>query len=438
MTETRLEMRQTQKLSKNMQTVIRLLSLGLDGVSDFMLKAIQENPALEFVPAQKSPQDYAVQVKTRFRSRKGVDADDLPEPEDITDRTMDDLTQQVRLSNLPDDVCEAALKMLYMLTPRGYFVQELDEFAMEAGIPKQVAKDALRAIQNLEPTGIGARSVEECLTLQLQQKTGVDPLCYDLIRMYLLEIGKGNLRQIARETGATLKHINECVATIRSLSPMPCSLSGGAVQYIMPEFSVETADDGQLLIQFHNDYYPTFRQDSNFVKLADTLTGEAKTYARRMLTSAGQIIRALEMRQNTMEKVARIIVREQRAFFLGQYSLLPLRVDDVAREMGMHETTVYRAIEGKYLYCSRGTFPLNHFFQKEVGGSSQARVKEIIRKLCEENGRMSDREITERLEKCGIHLSRRTVDKYRSQMEIDSSFRRSADTQEDTSHEDQK
>lgn len=432
MTGARLEVRQTQKLSQNMQTVIRLLSLDLDGVSDFLLKAVQENPALEFVPAQKSPQDYAIQVKTRFRRRRGVDPGDMPEPEDTTDRTMEDLEQQVRLSGLPDEVCRAALKMLYALTPRGYFTQELDEFALEAGISKRVAKEALKAIQSLEPTGIGARSVEECLTLQLQQKTGVDPLCYDLIRTYLLEIGKGSLRQIARETGATLRHVNECVAVIRSLNPIPCSLSGGAVQYIMPEFSVEAADDGQLLIQFHNDYYPTFRQDDNFVKLSETLTGEAKAYARGMLSSAGQLIRAIEMRQTTMEKVARIIVREQRAFFLGQYSLLPLRIDDTAREMGVHETTVYRAIEGKYLYCSRGTFPLNHFFQKDVGGSSQARVKEIIQKLCEENGRMSDREITERLKQRGIHLSRRTVAKYRSQMEIDSSFRRGGEPQEET------
>ena len=115
-------------------------------------------------------------------------------------------------------------------------------------------------------------------------------------------------------------------------------------------------------------------------------------------------------------------------FFLGQYSLVPLRVDDAAAEIGVHETTVYRAIQGKYLTCARGTYPLNHFFQKEIaGGTSAARVKEIIRELCAENGRMSDRAIAEALEKQGISLSRRTVAKYRSQMDIDSSFRRRAD-----------
>ena len=97
----------------------------------------------------------------------------------------------------------------------------------------------------------------------------------------------------------------------------------------------------------------------------------------------------------------------------------------------MHETTVYRAIQGKYLYCARGTFPLNHFFQKEVsGGASTARVKEMIREICRGNGKMSDREIAEALEKRGITLSRRTVAKYRAQLDIDSSFRRNSEPKE--------
>lgn len=428
MPDTRLEMRQSQKLSQSMQTAIRLLSLDLDGLSDYMLKAVQENPALEFVPAQKSPQDYALQVKTRFHGGRG-EAGGPRETADDARAVLEDLGRQLRTSGLEAPVRRAALQMLHMLTPRGYFPQALDEFAMEAGIPLETAREALEAVQSLEPAGIGGRSVEECLELQLRRRNQVDPLCYDLIRMHLLEIGKGSLRQIARETGATLGHVQRCVEVIRSLTPAPCSLSSGAVQYIMPEFSVEAGEDGRLTLQFHNDYYPTFRQDENFRRLADTLAGEEQAYARGMLASASRMIRAVEMRQATMEKTARIIVREQRAFFLGQYSLLPLRIDAAASEMGVHETTVYRAIQGKYLYCSRGTYPLSHFFQKELsGGSSQARVKEIIRELCEQNGGMSDRAIAEALERRGISLSRRTVAKYRSQMEINSSFRRSSES----------
>ncbi|MBQ9197237.1 MAG: RNA polymerase factor sigma-54 [Clostridia bacterium] len=424
MIDNRLEAQQTQRLSQGLQTIIHLLSLDLDGLSEYMLRAVQENPALEYVPPQKSAQDYAMQVKTRFRGGRGdYDGSDRAAP---ADTAMEDLEQQLHLSGLDDATVRIAEHMLHQLSPRGYFTQKLDEFAAEAGVSLDDAQKALDALQSLEPAGIGARTVEECLELQLRTRHDADPLCYDLIRMHLLDIGKGNLRQITRETGATLTRVRQCVDTIRSLNPAPCSLWTEAVQYIMPEFSVEADAYGRLTVQFHNDYYPSFRPDANFLRLSETLQGEEAAYARRMQASADQLIRAVEMRQSTMEKVARIILREQQAFFLGQYSLVPLRIDEAAREIGVHETTVYRAIRGKYLYCARGTFPLSYFFQKEIsGGASTARAAEIIREICRNNDRISDRAIAEELEKRGITLSRRTVAKYRSQLDIDSSFHRS-------------
>ena len=426
MAETRLEIQQSQRLSQGLQTAIHLLSLPLDELSAELQRAVQENPALEYVPPKKSLQDYAELVKSRWHGRRSEPGD---APESAAPRTvMEDLEQQLRLSGLDRETCRAATLLLHSLTGRGYLGQELDAFAAEAGLPMDLARRALEAVQALEPAGIGARSVEECLELQLRTRTDVDPLCYELIRLYLLDSFRGNLRPIARETGATLARVKQCVETIRSLSPVPCSLSEGAVQYIMPEFSVEAGEDGELTLTYHNDYYPTLRQDDNFRRLAATMSGDELAYARRMLASADQLLRAMELRQTTLEKLARIILREQRAFFLGQYSLLPLRVDEAAAEIGVHETTVYRALQGKYLYCARGAFPLSHFFQKEVsGGTSAARVKEIIRELCRENGKLSDRAIAEALEQRGITLSRRTVAKYRSQMDIDSSFRRRAD-----------
>ena len=426
MSEPRLEIQQSQRLSQGLQTAIHLLSLPLDELSTELQRAVQENPALEYVPPKKSLQDYASLVKTRWRSGRG-DAGEPPESA-APHAVMEDLEQQLRLSGLDRETCRAATLLLHSLTSRGYLGQELDAFAAEAGISLALARQALDAVQALEPAGIGARSVEECLELQLRARSDVDPLCYELIRLYLLDSFRGNLRQIAKETGATLAHVRRCADTIRSLSPAPCSLREDAVQYITPEFSVEAGEDGQLTLLFHNDYYPTVRQDDNFRRLSATMTGEEQAYARRMLASADQLLRAMELRQTTLEKLAQIILREQRAFFLGQYSLLPLRVDDAAAEIGVHGTTVYRALQGKYLYCSRGAFPLNHFFQKEVsGGTSAARVKEIIRELCQEDGKLSDRAIADALEQRGITLSRRTVAKYRSQMDIDSSFRRRAD-----------
>ena len=423
MTEVRLDTRQTQKLSQSMQTAIHLLSLDLDGLSAYMLKAVQENPALEYVPPKKSAEDYAMTVRPRYRAAKGEKTrGELPGRE-IT--PMEDLEQQLRLSSLSPQVYRAALQMLHLLSPRGYFPEEPEDFASETGIPAETARLALMALQSLEPAGVGARTVEECLTLQLRERPDADSLCRDLVRFHLLDIGRGDLKGIARETGAPLSRVQRCVELIRSLNPAPCSLSSEPVHYIMPEFSVEADAQGRLIIQFYSDYFPSFRMDETFSRLAEKLEGEEAAYARRMQAEAGQLLRAAEMRRSTMEKVAGIIAREQRAFFLGEYHLLPLRVDAAAGEIGVHAATVYRALQDKYLTCARGTFPLAWFFQKEAAdGVSTARVREMIREICEESGKISDRAIAQELESRGIAISRRTVAKYRAEMDIGSSFRR--------------
>ena len=424
MSEARLEVQQAQKLSQSMTTALRLLSMDLGEMSEYMNRQIQENPSLEYVPPVRSPQDFARKVRIHYSSALD-DPDRDPGETAAPETAYADLEQQLRLAGLDRETRHLAVRMLHMLNARGYFTQDLDEFALETGVPLERVKDALRAIQALEPAGIGARDIEECLTLQLAQRESVDPLCYDLIKSYLLEIGKGSYRQIARETGATLAHVQQCVDVIRTLTPIPCILREEVSRFIMPEFSVETDEQGGLCIVFHNDYYPSYRTDQTFLRLTETLSGPEKAWARKMIDSTSQLLRALEMRQSTIERVADIIVREQKPFFLGQYSLLPLRCDTVAAELRVHESTVYRAIQNKYLSCARGTFPLQHFFQREYsGGTSAARVKEIIRELCAAEPRLSDRLITEKLEQRGIRLSRRTVAKYRSQMDITSSFER--------------
>ncbi|MBR2570887.1 MAG: RNA polymerase factor sigma-54 [Clostridia bacterium] len=431
MAESRLETRQTQKLSHSLQMAIRLLSLDLDALNEAMLRAVQENPALESVPPAKTARDYAVTVRSGGHAGKGAAAGF--EPAAKADTAMADLEQQLRLSGLDAQTERAALLMLHLLSPRGYFPQDVRSFAAEAGISEETATRALSALQALEPAGIGARTLEECLLLQLRGVPGADPLCGELIRSHLPDIGNGRIASIARATGASPERIKACIQTVRRLNPVPCALYPQAVQYIMPEFTVEADAQQHLAVQFHDGYYPSLRQDPSFMRLADRLEGDEAVYARRMQAAAAQWIRAVELRRLTMEKIARIIVREQKAFFLRQYSLVPLRVDEAAEEIGVHASTVYRALRGKYLSCARGTFPLRFFFQKEVSaGVSAARARELIRGMCAENGSLSDRAISEALEKRGILLSRRTVAKYRAQMEIDASYRRRAQQKEFT------
>lgn len=423
MSEARLEVQQVQRLSMSVQTALRLLSLNMDDLSNEIQRAIQENPALEFVPARKSATDYALQMKSRCRGRH-IETTDANLASTVN-LELEELELQLAVSELDTPTRCVAQRMLHMLSPKGYFLQPMEEFCQESGVQMKRAMAALHAIQMLEPAGVGARNLQECLKLQLRRIPGADALCFSLVDQYLPEIGKGNVRFIAKAVEVPVARVQRCIDVIRGLTPAPCALYEEQEQYIMPEFSVEAGEETQLTILFHHDYYPTLRTDANFQSLADTLSGEEKIFARKMLAQANQLIRAVQLRQSTMEKVAQIIVREQRAFFLDQYDLVPLRIDEAAREIGVHETTVYRAIQNKYLDCDRGILPLMYFFQREVAdGTSAAQAKEMIGQICREHTKISDREIAELLEKRGVILSRRTVNKYRTQMDIESSFRR--------------
>lgn len=423
MSDVRLDLQQAQKLSQGLQTALRLLALDLDELSAEMNRAVMENPALEFVPPKRSPREYAVALRARWGAGRfeGL-REEIPSPRSAC---LEDLEHQLAVGGLAPDVEKAARQMLHLLSSRGYFLQEPEEFARDAGIPEETACGALAAVQALEPAGVGARDVRECLLLQLKALPEADPLCALLVKEHLPAIGRGAEREIAKALKTPLPRVRACVETIRGLTPVPCSLSEEIPVYILPEFTVEAGAGGALQILFHNDYYPEIRQDPSFIRLSETLSGEEAAFARKMTLSAGTLIHAVELRRSTMEKVARIITREQESFFLGSSQPVPLHIQDAAAEIGVHETTVYRAIQNKYLDCARGTFPLNFFFQREVAaGVSAEKAKERVREICREKAGVSDRVIAELLEAEGMKLSRRTVAKYRAQMEISSSFAR--------------
>ena len=430
MTEHRLTLRTetAQKLNENLQLAVRLLQMNEEALAAYALQMAQENPALEYASPKRSPRELAVLLQSGFSRRRGrVDDDDsfpiLNVPQTVS--MEEQLKMQLRLTVSEEAVLAAGLRVIERLNAQGYFTDDLAVFAAEENIPLAQAKQALHAVQALEPCGVGARDLVECLTLQLDRRGERDELCYELARVHLLDIAKRGYTQIARQTGATLAHVKRCVEIVRSLTPKPCSLTAETVRYITPDFSVEKDENRALRLVFHNDFYPSLRCDPGFDALAAQLSGEERAYAQRMLHSAQQLIQAVELRQMTIEKVARIILREQEGFFLGESSLLPLRCDDVARELNVHLSTVYRALQGKYLYCSRGTFPLSTFFQRAYGGDvSKERVCELIRDLCAARPGDTDQAIADALQKRGVPLSRRTVAKYRAEMGISSSHTR--------------
>ena len=420
MSENRQELAQSQRLSQGLQTALRLLSCDLDELDRQMRAAVQENPALELVPPAGEIPEIAL------RLRMGPPREGRRPEAAAGESQIARLEQQLRLAALEPDVLGAALAVLHSLNPRGYFIQPLRDFAEETGYAPGLCKRGLHAVQALDPPGIGARDVAECLTLQLAARPDADPLCTVIARGYLMETARRDYAAIARETGADRARVRACCRVIASLTPAPVSLSEEPVRYIVPEFAVEREGD-RLTAVFTSCAYPRLAVDPVFSRLASGEDAEAAAYARARLSEAAALQRAVELRQSTLQKLAALILREQRAFFLSRYSLVPLSARDAAAELGVSESTVYRAVRGKYLWCSRGTFPLSHFFQREIaGGVSRARTKELIQALCAGDENLSDRAVSEALGARGISVSRRTVAKYRAELGIESSFRRNA------------
>jgi RNA polymerase sigma-54 factor len=418
----RLELKQQQKLSLSMQTIIHLLSLDYESLAEYMAKAVEENPALEYVPPVKSPMEL-----TRFYSRT------IKAPADYDWRTnipnpvnpLMDLEEQLRLSVHNENTKRIGLDILHSLDRRGYFTQKPKEMADDLGVSLKEFDSALRAVQALEPAGVGARNIEECLLLQLKAHKIDNPLCEELVLNHLPNIAKNRLKHIAKKTGADIQNIEKCIQIIRKLTPTPCSLSQGQVEYIIPEFTVNVDERDQLSLTFHRDYFPSFRPDASFVALIRQLEGDELAYARQLLNKAKQLIRAAQMRTSTIEKVANAIIKVQRPFFLGNDTLYALSYQEVANNLAVHESTIYRTVQNKYLACSQGLYPLSHFFQRQVGGNkSVATVKEMIKQLCKDGNKLSDQKIAEVLETRGVSISRRTVNKYRTQMNIASSYQR--------------
>ena len=410
MPQVRQQISQSQKLSQSVCTAIHLLTMGTEELTEEINRAAAENPALEVAPPRLSPSGGK---GSPFSQEMPIAAKNSP---------LEDLKHQLKLAVSDPRLFSCALHLLYSLDSRGYLQQSLSSFAREEGISTLMAQKAMEAIQALEPAGIGARDLTECLLLQLKARPDTDPLCAEIVREYLERAAFGDDRTIARELGVTPERIENCMVVIRGLNPAPVDLDVSDISYVVPEFEVEWQPEGLPRITFFNDYFPTLRTDDDFLHLASSLSGEDKAFARKYILSARQLIRAVDLRQTTMEKLAKCIVKKQSAFFSGQGVLMPLTATEVAETLQVHPTTVYRAIRGKYLRCDQGTFPLSTFLQREISGYSTYDVQRRVKEMCTENPKLSDRLIGERLKEEGISVARRTIAKYRAQMALCSSY----------------
>jgi RNA polymerase sigma-54 factor len=326
--------------------------------------------------------------------------------------------------------------LIDMVDEAGYLGGDLDAVAEKLGAPRAEVEAVLAILQTLDPPGVCARNLTECLALQLKDRDRFDPAMRTLVE-HLDLLAKRDLAALRRLCGVNEEDLTDMIAEIRNLNPKPGLAFGSTmVQPIVPDVYVRAASDGSWQVELNSDTLPkVLISQRYYAQVSKTVRNEKdKTYMADCLQTATWLVRALDQRAKTILKVSSEIVRQQDAFFAkGVQHLRPLNLKTVADAISMHESTVSRVTANKYMATTRGIFELKYFFTSSIasadGGEAHSAeaVRDRIRHLIDAETPaevLSDDTIVDRLREAGIDIARRTVAKYREAMRIPSSVQR--------------
>jgi len=348
----------------------------------------------------------------------------------VQDTLQQNLIGQLNQSVLSGSDRKAAELVIGNIDDNGFLQSTPEEMALNSGIPREDFEKMLALIQGFYPAGVGARDLRECLLIQLQRQKKENTIEYKIVSEHMEDLGKRRFAEIARRMGTSVEDVQNAANNIARLNPRPGQVFAAAPQnYVLPDVIVEKVD-GEYQITLNNEQIPHLRISNlykDIIASSNNQSGEVKDYIRDKIRSGKFLIRSIHQRQQTILNIAQQIVSRQRDFLDdGPAHLKPMTMAEVAEAVGVHETTVSRAVSGKYMATPQGVFEMKYFFtsgyQTATGESlSNISVKEAILDLVKhENGSapLSDHEMVEILGDRGIPIARRTVAKYRDELNI--------------------
>jgi RNA polymerase sigma-54 factor len=446
-------------LTPSLQQAIKLLPLTTLELAEVLEQEVMENPLLEEVPLQETAADEVAQEEAREEAEradplKDLDVDkffedylddrgerrpraasDLPELPPLENSLSqqpdlyDHLLWQLHMSTSDDLTQEIGEAIIQNLDQDGMLRASLDEIANLGPYPQAEVEKALAAVQQLDPPGVAARDLAECLRLQLRL-LGLENSPPDLmVRDHLKQLQNHQYPEIARQMGLTADEVAHHLEIIRRLDPRPgLKHSPDRSSYIMPDVFVFKEGD-EYKIVLNDDGLPKLRISPTYRRMLERKedSEETRNYVKDKLRSALWLLKSVDQRQRTIYKVTESIVRHQRGFLdHGVEHLRPLVLRDVANDIGMHESTVSRVVANKYMHAPRGVYEMRFFFHSGITSSmgeavSSVAIKDRIRKMIDaEDGLrpLSDSRIAELLADDGLPLARRTVAKYREELRI--------------------
>ena len=346
------------------------------------------------------------------------------------------LSAQLSLDLMNDRERQAAEAIIGNLDERGYLLEPLEEMAAAEGLTLDDMEDGLEIVQSLDPAGVGARDMRECLLIQLKSRGAKGGVAWQIVSDHMRHLERKEFKEIAKALGRPLEHIEIALGVIRHLDPSPgLRYSGQAPQTVEPDVYIFKEGD-DYLIQLNDEDLPQIRLNAGYRKMLDKDQApekDVRNYIRERYQSALMLMKNIEQRRQTILKVCQCVVERQREFLAeGIDSLQPMMIKEIAEEIGVHPSTVSRAVAGKYVHTPQGVFELRFFFSEAVQGPAGAGtallvLKRKVKKMIEEEDSehpLTDDQITARLVAEGIQVTRRTVAKYREDMKIPSTHQR--------------
>ncbi|HCF50682.1 MAG TPA: RNA polymerase sigma-54 factor [Syntrophomonas sp.] len=450
---------QQQKLlmTPELRQAIAILQMSSLELSEYIRNELAENPLLEEKPDVEEPADAQDESEPETN-------DDISEWLDVfgdSDRDTYDagvnyqgeekslenylaqkpslyehLEFQLHLFSTTPEEQEIGQYLIGSIDQNGYLTAKLDDVARQLNVDLEEVEKALELIQSFNPPGLGARDLPECLILQLRQYDKDSEIARNIINNHLTDLARGRLNHIAQKVGAPVRKVQEICDLIRTLDPKPgLQFSGDEIKYVTPDVIVEKIE-GEYVVIINDFNFPRLIVNNMYesmLKQADAQSQEARKYLEEKIGSAIWLIRSIEQRRMTLYRVSRCIVDLQTEFLdKGVKYLKPMTLRQVAEMINVHESTVSRATTNKYMQTPQGLFELKYFFSTgvECSGEDKVSSKSIKHMLQDIVARedpqhpISDEAISQQLQEKGIRISRRTVAKYRQELNIPSTSAR--------------
>ncbi|MDK0585089.1 RNA polymerase factor sigma-54 [Clostridium perfringens] len=452
-----LNLTQEQKLimTQQMQLSIKLLQMSTYDLREYIEKEFSENPVLEAqyedtkeVSKEQDRLEYKELVKylesDNYGSQSYGEYDEegispftfISKPESLTDY-LEGQILELPIDEYMRSVCSY---MVECLDQKGYLDIKKEELMNELDCSEETFNRALIVIQNLEPAGIGARDLKECLEIQLERKGEYDPIVKEIIDNHLDDLADNRYQVIAKDLDITPKKAQDYGDLIKTLEPKPSRgfYTGDEVGFIIPDAEIRKID-GEFLILMKDGVLPMLSVNPLYKDILKDSTNdkEATEYVKEKIDKAMFLIKSIEQRKSTLHKVLQKILEKQKDYFeKGEKYLKPMTLKEIAEKLEMHESTISRAIRDKYILTSMGTIKIKDLFVNSISNKEKSdgeedvtviNIKKVLEEVIKEEDKrkpLSDQAISEILKEKGMAISRRTVAKYREELGIKSSSKR--------------